>query len=140
MQEVNLEEVINSPRRFVLVDTSLLLLMIEGIPVLQQLEEMGYSCLVTPLVIKELTKLSKSNDKRGRASRFALRVVERKCNLIVTQGNYKLADDEIVEIVSRYGIPVATADKGLRRRVRGRVPTLYYRESQRRIEVDDNFV
>ena len=140
MEAISLEEVLTTPRRFVIVDTSLLLLLAEGVAVIDQLEEWGYTCLVTPTVLKELKRLSGSKGKKGKASLLALKIVEKKCKLLEVGGEYRWADDEIAEISLRYGLPVATADRGLRRRLRGRVPTLYYRESQRRVERDDSFI
>ncbi|UXD21402.1 SSU processome protein Utp24 [Ignicoccus pacificus DSM 13166] len=127
----------DKPRRYVLVDTSILLLLGEGIDVIDQLESFGCKCVVTRSVLRELEKHEKNGGKRGRSARLAKRIIEQRCFILETDLNYKRADDELCEIALRYGVPVATADMGLRRRLLRKVPTFYYRESQRRVMSDD---
>jgi rRNA-processing protein FCF1 len=88
-------------------------------------------------VLEELKRHAGGGGKKGRAARLALRVVEEKCLMLKDGLPYRRADDELVELSLRYGVPVATADLKLRKRLLRRSPTFYYRESQRRIMSDD---
>ena len=125
--------------RIALFDTSALMLYIEGIDPIGQVESMGLKCAVLDKVIRELERLSKETGKRGKAARLALSIVKSKCIIIKYFGNKKHTDDAIVEVALERGIPVVTADRGLRRRLLRKVPTIYYRESQRRFLSEDYF-
>ncbi len=137
MKVIEVEELSKEPKRYVLVDTSILLLLGEGVAVLEQLEEYGCKCVVTKSVIKELEKHASKPGKKGRNAKLSLKIAEMKCLLLNYDKEFKRADDELVEIALKYGVPVATADLGLRRRLLRKVPTFYYRESQRRVMSDD---
>ncbi len=91
--------------------------------------------MVTPSVLFELEKHTKGLGKKRIASRWALEMVKHECVLLEIEPK-KRADDEIVECALNYRLPVATADVELRRRVLRKVPTIYYRESERRLEKD----
>ncbi|ABU81230.1 PIN domain-containing protein [Ignicoccus hospitalis] len=125
-------------RRLVIADTSVLLLIAEGIDVIGQIEEMGGLCAVTPSVLRELERISEEQSKRGRAARLVLPIVLEQCP-ILNANLERRTDDDIVSIALRYGLAVATADKGLRRRLLRKVPTIYYREAQRRLYSEDFF-
>ena len=120
---------------YVLVDTSILMLINKGIDVISFLKEEGCKCLVTPSVLLELEKHARSVGKKRVAAKWALEVVKRECSVLDVERK-KRADDEIVESALRFHLPVATADVGLRRKVLRKVPTIYYRESQHRLEKD----
>ncbi len=125
--------------RIALFDTSALMLYIEGIDSIEQVESMGLKCAVLDKVVEELKRLSEEATKRGRAARLALSIIKSKCLVIKYLGKKKHTDDAIVEVALEKGIPVVTADRGLRRRLLRKVPTIYYRESQRRFLSDDYF-
>ena len=125
-------------KRAALVDTSLLLLIGEGVDVFEQLKDFGAVCVVPSSVLEELKRLAAERSKRGRSARLALSLIEKNCFLI-TDRIAKRADDDIVELALKYGLSVATADMGLRRRLLRKVPTIYYREAQRRLYSEDFF-
>ena len=138
MKEIDEAELANRPQRYVLVDTSLLMLMIEGVAVLDQLEEFGKKCVVTTSVLKELERHLSKGGRKARAARLALEIVKRKCFHLPTRGS-KIADEEIKEIALEYRVAVATADIRMRKGLLRRIPTFYYRESQARVEYDSFF-
>ncbi len=125
--------------RVALFDTSALMLYLEGIDVIEQVEKMGLKCAILDKVFEELKKLSEEPGKKGKAARLALDIVRSKCITMKYQGRKKHTDDAIVETAIKMRIPVVTADMELRRRLLRRVPTIYYRESQRRFMSDDYF-
>ncbi len=91
--------------------------------------------MLTPSVIKELEKHASSVGKKRLAARWALDVIENVCYVLEMETERR-ADDEIVKAALTYRLPVATADVELRRRVLRKVPTIYFRESQNRLERD----
>ena len=139
MKRLSVEELVRRPKRYALVDTSILLLLAEGVSALDQLEESGCRCVITPKVLEELQRHVRRGGKRGRAARLALEVIGNRCYFLEVDSNAKRADDELVEISTRYRVPVATADLKLRKKLLRRVPTFYYRENQRRIVSDDYY-
>jgi len=138
VKEIQLTEVERLKDRIVLVDTSLLLFLGEGIDVVDQIEELGGICVVPVSVIEELEKLASLAGKRSASARLALNVVKKRCRLLPIR-YAKHADDDIIAIALKHRIAVATADKGLRRRLLRKVPTLYLREGQRRVYSEDFF-
>ncbi|ALU12504.1 hypothetical protein EYM_04585 [Ignicoccus islandicus DSM 13165] len=138
MKEISVRDIESSPRSYVLVDTSVLMLIEERANVLEDLTSRGLKCVVTTTVLRELEKLSKMGGRKGLAARLALKVVQSSCYVLPTEGR-KWADEELVDIALRYSVPVATADLELRRKLLRKVPTFYYRKTQRRMESDDYF-
>ena len=122
--------------RRVILDTSILMLLYNGVQVFDEIEELLLSkpeCIVPRSVVKELEKISKSSDKtlhQRRAARLALEALEKKgCRVIETGLS---ADDAIIELATRLrDAIVATADNELRRRLRELgLPNIYYRRSR----------
>lgn len=138
MKELRNEDLKRLKRRLVLVDTSLLMLLGEGINVLEQLMDLGAICVVPISVLEELKKLASRGGPRGRKADLVLRVIENDC-MLLRERLAKHTDDDIVALALKYGLAVATADVELRRRILRKVPTLYYRESQRRVFSEDFF-
>ncbi len=138
MKVVDLNALKINPRSFVLVDTSILMLIGERPNLLEWLSARGLKCVVTTTVLRELEKLARKAGKKGMNAKLALKVVETQCYLLEVEGK-KWADDELVELALKYSVPVATADMGLRRRLLRKVPTFYYRESQNKIVSDDYY-
>ncbi len=124
--------------RIALVDTSLLMLLADGIDVLDQLESRGAICVVPKSVLEELKRHASSPGRKGRAAKLVLSIIENRCYLL-DERIEKHTDDDIVALALKYKLAVATADKGLRRRLLRKVPTLYLREGQRRIFSEDFF-
>ena len=138
MKEVTIDELKAKPKSYVLVDTSILMLLNEKPDLLEDLLSLGLRCVITTTVLKELEKYVSKVGRKGNAAKLALKVVESSCYFLKTQGR-KWADEEIVEIALRYSVPVATADLELRRKLLRKVPTFYYRKSQRKLESDDYY-
>ncbi|ACL11672.1 PIN domain-containing protein [Desulfurococcus amylolyticus] len=126
----------------VLLDTNMLLMMANGIPVLEQIEE---KLLTKPryIVIKpvydELVRIVDSEKPSiSRRARLALEIVNRYCEIVdyaVNPG--ETVDDAILRYASENNVVVATNDKELRRRLRSRgLPEIYLREESWRIDVE----
>jgi rRNA-processing protein FCF1 len=126
----------------VLLDTNMLLIMANGIPVLEQIEE---KLLTKPryIVIKpvydELVRIADSEKPSiSRRARLALEIVNRYCEIVdyaVNPG--ETVDDAILRYASENNAVVATNDKELRRRLRSRgLPEIYLREESWRIDVE----
>jgi len=107
----------------VVLDTSVLLMIYEGVDVIEKLDEaLGARCeyYVTEGVIKELIRLSTIHQgRKGRAARLALEYLKGKVNVLYTREDFPVADEEIENVVmSIKGFIVATNDKELRRRLK----------------------
>ncbi len=133
----------------VIVDSNFLLLVAEGLVapsmVLDALER-SFQLVVPTVVVEELRRLSAEAPKHRvrRLARSALLLLERGVieHSIVEAPPAGEVDDSILLLALSMrgeGIPVvvATSDRGLRRRLRTHgIPTVYLRESSRRLEVD----
>ncbi|MEM2105355.1 MAG: hypothetical protein QXV21_02650 [Candidatus Bathyarchaeia archaeon] len=92
--------------------------------------------VILPSVKRELEKLADQGtpSMRKKAS-YALQLAE-KCKLIETSVKTISPDDDIVEISSKWKIPVFTNDRMLRKRLRNiSVPVIYVRQKSR-LEID----
>jgi len=125
----------------VIFDTSILLLLYDGVDVFGEAEELLGSkpeCVVPKPVVEELKRLldAKSIHKR-RAAQLALTALERYGCRVAETGSEE-ADDAIVEIVSRDCRAIAaTADTELRRRLREKgLPNIYYRRSRHGLMIE----
>ena len=127
-------------------DTSALMLLYEGVPVFDLVEEALAArpeCIILEPVRRELEKHASSRSvRKRRAALFALRVLEERGCRVVDFGAGMLADDALVEYVLRDPEAiVVTADTGLHRRLlRMGIPHLYYREEGRRFELSGRVV
>ncbi|MEB3817031.1 MAG: PIN domain-containing protein [Desulfurococcales archaeon] len=130
----------------VVLDTNTLILMAAGVippSLLAETLESSHELVAPTAVKEELERLSASHPRSltRRRARAALNLAER---LSVTWVNTTLkeADDAIEELARALKaegcrVVVATSDRSLRRRLRSiGVPTLYYRESEGRLELD----
>ncbi|AEM39430.1 hypothetical protein Pyrfu_1573 [Pyrolobus fumarii 1A] len=121
-------------------DTSALMLLAEGVPVFELVEEvLGAKprCVVLPQVLEELERHASSRSVRKRvAARLAIQIVSKRGCVTPNFRAGRLADDAIVEYVRRNIHAIAvTADTGLHRRLlQLGIPHLYYREEGRRFE------
>ena len=133
-------------RLIILVDTNLLIYMAQGLvtpSMILDAVERSYALVVCEQVIRELATLSEQAPKAStrRLSKRALDLLG-MLNACVAECPGEEADDAILLYalsLARSGAPVliATSDRGLRRRARSHgIPTLYYRESERRLEAD----
>jgi len=122
-------------KRRVILDTSILLLLYEGVRVFDDIEEVLEAhpeCVVPRHVINELEKLADSKRAHKRkAARLALDVVAKRCRVVDVR-EAENTDDAIIKLalIDADAI-VATADNELRRRLRelGK-PNIYYRRSR----------
>ncbi len=122
-------------KRRVIIDTSILLLLYEGVRVFDDIEEILETypeCVVPRHVIIELKKLANSKKVHKRkAAQLALNVVLRLCRVVDVQ-DAENTDDAIIKLALREtDAIVVTADNELRRRLRelGK-PNIYYRRSR----------
>ncbi|NPA05036.1 MAG: 30S processome protein Utp24 [Crenarchaeota archaeon] len=127
--------------RYFVPDTSILLLIYEGVDVFTEVEELLETrpvCILLTPVLRELERLASSAKpfRRRAAARLALQVVRRRCRVVDYPG--ELADDAIVEYVRANPEAIAaTADMGLRRRLMELgIPTIYYREERHGLEAE----
>ena len=106
----------------IVLDTNFLLLPDQyGIDVFSELERLVPEGRLATLsnVISELEAISRSNSKDGSAAKVALMLLEKKnVEVIPAEG---LVDDAIVEYAAKSGAIIATNDKGLKNRLKGRV-------------------
>ncbi|BEP18622.1 hypothetical protein PYJP_19740 [Pyrofollis japonicus] len=122
--------------RRIILDTSALMLLYDGVQVFEEAEELLLSkpeCIVPKPVIEELERIASAKDKtlhQRRAARLALQVMEKKGCKIVDVG--QSADDAIIELARALkDAVVVTADNELRRRLRELgLPNIYYRKSR----------
>ncbi|MCX8195798.1 MAG: hypothetical protein N3F67_01780 [Acidilobaceae archaeon] len=120
-----------------LFDANMLILLSSGAFPFSRLDEAvesSYVAVVPSSVVEELRRLA---ERGSRASKRALEFAS-AFKVVETAGN---ADDALVELAlglkGRCRVIVATSDADLRRRLRSLgIPTLYYRESRRDVELD----
>jgi hypothetical protein len=104
----------------VLLDTSVLLQVYEGIDVLEKIERaLGTQCefYVLDAVLDELIRLSQGVGRRGKAARLAISYMRNKVKLITFKGEQGKTDDIIMEFMRRNKgeFVIATNDKKLRK-------------------------
>jgi SSU processome protein Utp24 len=126
----------------VVLDTNMLMLMAEGIPVLDHIREELESeprFIVIKPVYNELLKLANtSSNKTRRKALFAIEIVEKFCEIVEYDlRNGEKVDDAILRYALENRAIVATNDKTLRARLREvGVPEAYFREEARRIKIE----
>ncbi len=127
----------------VLMDTNALLMMMERTGLFECIEESLetkpiYAC--TESVVKELEEIKRRGGPLSWKASLALEKIVPACRILSRKASN--TDDDIVEnaIEARdegYHVIVATSDRDLRKKLRKHgIPTAYYRESQRRFELD----
>ncbi len=132
----------NSNRVIVVLDTNMLLLMADGVPVLDNIKEALETeplFIVLKPVYNELVKLASSGgNKLRRKARFALEIVEKYCKIVdfeLKEG--ESVDDGIIRFALENKAIVATNDRELRRKLRALgIPEAYLREEAWRVVVD----
>lgn len=126
----------------VVLDTNMLMLIADGIPVLdhirEELEAEPKFVVIKP-VYNELLKMTHSNaGKIQKKALFAIEIAEKFCEIT----EYELrkgegVDDAILRFALENHAIVATNDKELRARLReAGLPEAYLREESRRIKVE----
>ncbi|HIQ23711.1 MAG TPA: 30S processome protein Utp24 [Pyrodictium delaneyi] len=120
----------------VIYDTSILMLLYEGVPVFEESASLLLSkpeCVIPRQVRDELKKLAgtASSIHRRKAAHLALEAI-RKMGCRIVDVDADNTDDAIIAIVmSDPEAIVATADNELRRRLREiGLPNIYYRRSR----------
>ncbi len=130
----------------VLVDTNILILMAEGTVapthILEALSA-SYTLATCTQVVRELEFLASNalRLKTRRSAKSALRLLNMLVDCIIECPGEQADDALILEArgLASKGIRavIATSDKGLRRRARSLgIPSLFYRESERRLEIE----
>lgn len=129
----------------VLLDTNMLMLFGRGINVFEQIEELLASkpeYYVIKPVVEELEKIiEKGGVKEKKAARLALNAVKRYCSIIdIEKPPGVEVDDLIVHVAEKNKFIVATNDRELRKKLRGRgVPEIYFREEKKLLELQGVF-
>ncbi len=139
-------------RAIVIVDTNFLIMMAKGLiapSMVSEVLEISYA-FISPVAIKiELKRLAEKSPKSSmrRLAEKALEIAE-KIGVEFLDGKYASmkADDAVQALAldlksSRKYVLVATSDRELRRRLRilG-IPSIYYRESEARLEIETDII
>jgi len=130
-------------RPIVVFDTNMLLLMADGVAVLDHIEEELETkprCVVIKPVYDEICRIASSSNSvllRKRAL-LALKLVNEFCEVV----DYKLLNHEDVDsAIVRFALEnnaiVASNDRELRKKLRKLgIPEAYFREESKRVKVD----
>ncbi len=126
----------------VLLDTNMLVLIADGINILDQIEErlaIRPRYIVLTPVLEELRRIaSNSRPSVARKARFVLEFVKKYCDIVdIDINEYRDVDELLIKYALRHGYAVATNDKELRRRLRENgIPEIYIREESMRIDIE----
>ncbi|QOR94472.1 30S processome protein Utp24 [Thermosphaera chiliense] len=119
----------------------MLLLMAEGFPLLEMIEEQVAfkpECVVLTHSLRELEAIG---EREGGLMRkkcgLAARIAREKCRIVEYREDLKNTDDAIIEYAVLNNAAVASNDKELRRRAREKgLSEVYLREESRRIVIE----
>jgi len=126
-------------RCIVLVDTSILLLISEGLASLEDFIQSAQECriIVPDFVVEELKRLALQGGKRGKSASWALSNVIPRFEVAESGVEVSTVDDALLTLAQRLGATIATADAELRGRARHRgLRTIYYWAAKRRFISD----
>ena len=139
-------------RTIIIIDTNFLIMMAKGLitpSMISEAIDLSYEMISPEAVRKELLELAEKGMRISlrRYARRALELAEKmKIKFVDDEyGNMK-ADDAIQALALdlkplRKYVFVATSDRELRRRLRTiGVPSIYYRESERRLELEADVI
>jgi len=121
----------------IIVDSNILMIPFEyGFDVLGELEKVlsvKVEPVLLPPIVEELERLtSKGRPKIRRLASSALKLAEKFARLEYERKPGEKVDDYLVRVALETGLPVATADLKLRRRLRSEgIPTVYIRAGRR---------
>lgn len=127
----------------VLLDTNMLLLLADGVPIKEDIEsslETLPRYLCTMSVVREIETMVRERREHWRKALWVLGNLEQLCELV--ESISENADEDLVLTAQKliregYEVVVATSDKELRRRLRERgIPNAYLRESEMMVEVE----
>lgn len=128
-----------SSRCIVLVDTSVLLLISEGLASLEDFIQSVPECriVVPDFVAEELKRLALQGGKRGKLASWALSNIIPRFEVVESGVEVNTVDDALLTLAQLLGATIATADAGLRGRARHRsLRTIYYWAAKRRFISD----
>ena len=137
-------ELLVSKRPIVIVDTNMLMLMAEGVPVIDWIEELIDTkpvILCPEGVVRELESLKERVGVLGKKASFAHELARRYCERREGYGSSSV-DKEIIALAVQEKekgntVIVATSDRNLRRTLREiGISTIFYRESQNKLEIE----
>jgi len=123
-----------SSKCIVLVDTSILLLISEGLASLEDFIQSVQGCriIVPDFVVEELKKLALQGGKRGKLASWALSNIIPRFEVVESGVEVNTVDDALLFLAQRLGASIATADAELRGRARHRsLRTIYYWAAKR---------
>lgn len=130
---------------YVIMDTNMLLMHLVKYDIFEEISELlGYKPIfICPeSVMKEIETISREKSEAGALALKVKEAIKDKCN--IAGSNYDSADTDIISLavgLSENGVViVATNDRELRKRLKkANIKSIYYRESQDRLETDFNF-
>jgi len=126
-------------RCIVLIDTSVLLLISEGLASLEDFIQSVQECrvIVPDFVVEELKRLALQGGKRGKLASWALSNIISRFEIAESGVEVNTVDDALLSLAQRLGAIIATADAELRGRARHRgIRTIYYWTAKRRFISD----
>jgi len=137
-------ELLVNRRPVVIFDTNMFMLMAEGVPVIEWIEELIDTkpvVLCPEGVFKELESLTEQGGALGRRASFARELALRYCE---RRERYETGsvDKEIIAVAVQEKekgstVIVATSDRSLRKALREiGISTIFYRESQDKLEIE----
>ena len=139
-------------KTIIIIDTNFLIMMVKGLitpSMISEVIDLSYEMISPEAVRKELLELAEKSTKTSlrRYAKRALELAEKmKIKFIDNKyGNMK-ADDAIQALALdlkplRKYVFVATSDRELRRRLRTiGIPSIYYRESERKLELEGDII
>jgi rRNA-processing protein FCF1 len=132
-------------RPIVVLDTNMLLLMADGVPVLdnirEQLETEPLFVVIKPVYDELIRLLMEGESKVRKKAKFALEIVNTFCTIVdYPRREGESVDDAIIRYAQENKAIVATSDRELRRKLRAHgIPSAYLREESMRVIVEHYF-
>ncbi len=129
-----------SMKCIVVLDTSFLLMIADGYPLLDLLREALPHCeiVVPSVVVMELEKISREQSIRSNKARWVLNNIVSKMRIYpVDPGIHGKTDDVLLSIAEKNRFIIATVDMELKKRARvKKIPVAFFRKSKFRVEVE----
>lgn len=125
-----------------MLDTNILLLIADGFPVLEEIEEQVAfkpEYIVLAQTLKELETIGgREGGLMKKKCELAIKIARERCKIVdYKPDEFRDADDAILDYATSYNAAIATNDRELRRRAREKgLSEIYLREESQRIVVE----
>ncbi|MEM4624784.1 MAG: 30S processome protein Utp24 [Thermosphaera sp.] len=125
-----------------MLDTNILLLIADGFPVLEEIEEQVAfkpEYIVIAQTLKELETIGgREGGLMKKKCELAIKIARERCKIVDHKPDeFRDADDAILDYATSYNAAIATNDRELRRRAREKgLSEIYLREESQRIVVE----